>query len=79
MKWMCAYFGPAIFFSVLYELVRRAPRARPSARHCRQGRADRHGFAEQRLPDAGTPAEIQPLVVSFNQALERASTRALRG
>lgn len=78
MKWMCAYFGPAIVFSACtsWFAVRRglAPLRDIVAK---AARIDMDSL-EQRLPDAETPTEIRPLVVSFNQALERLDAGAAR-
>jgi signal transduction histidine kinase len=77
-KWMSAYFGPAILFSIFtsWFAVRRglAPLRDIAAE---AARIDMDTL-EQRLPDATTPAEVRPLVVAFNQALERLDAGAAR-
>ncbi|WP_018267998.1 HAMP domain-containing sensor histidine kinase [Methylosinus sp. LW4] len=77
-KWMSAYFGPAILFSIVtsWFAVRHglAPLRDMAAE---AARIDMDSL-EQRLPDAKTPAEVRPLVVAFNQALERLDAGAAR-
>lgn len=77
-KWMSAYFGPAILFSIFtsWFAVRRglAPLRDIAAE---AARIDMDTL-EQRLRDAETPAEVRPLVIAFNQALERLDTGAAR-
>jgi signal transduction histidine kinase len=77
-KWMSAYFGPAILFSIFtsWFAVRRglAPLRDIAAE---AARIDMDTL-EQRLPDATTPAEVRPLVVAFNPALERLDAGAAR-